>query len=357
MSFPPRDDLDRARRRPEGERLLVYLDQSSLSGMVRNPDAFGKLQDLLMENVHAGQLICVRSLAHYDESVLAKEHTWFALDTLARDLSPGVRFLTAAEIENNEIRAAARELLGKTREALWQEAFTADPHTSCEPLVAPHSDATSPKHIRPPTGLERAEVEHQKDKENALTDAYREAGERFSFEEICEAYLHALLEWKLGPLASTSKWLAQLEARNRDVAEEEARGANPLRPGSALLRREAVVQRGEFIKRLVVELPELRDRDADFFASRELRTMPSLMLHAYLRAGLAATRGRRAWPADAYDVVHLTHGLSRCDLITADRGMVEMVRARKLLPTDVRLYESSDVDGLIAAVHASLDSA
>jgi hypothetical protein len=111
------------------------------------------------------------------------------------------------------------------------------------------------------------------------------------------------------------------------------------------------VQRGEFITRLVVELPELRDRDADFFASRELRTMPSLMLHAYVRAGLAATRGRRAWPADAYDVVHLTHGLSRCDLITADRGMVEMVRARKLLPTDIRLFESSDVGGLIAAVH------
>lgn len=357
MPFPPQDDLDRARRRPAGDRLLIYLDQSSLSGMVRTPDVFRELRDLLMETVRAGRVICVRSPAHHDESVLAKEHTWVALDTLARDLSPGVQFRAAGEIENNEIRAAARDLLGKTREELWREAFTADPHTSSEPMPEAREAVVRVRAVLPPTELERSEVEHQKDKENALTDAYREAGEQFSFQEICEAYLHALLEWKLGPLASTSKWLAQLDARDRDVAEENARGANPLRPGSAVLRRQAVVQRGEFIKQLVIELPELRDRDADFFASRELRTMPSLMLHAYLRAGLAATRGRRAWPADAYDLVHLAHGLSRCDLVTADRGMVEMVRARKLLPTDVRLFESSDVHGLIAAVHESLDSA
>jgi hypothetical protein len=218
-----------------------------------------------------------------------------------------------------------QQLLGKAREEPWQEAFTADPHTSSEPTTALSGGTVKVRTVLPPTELERAEVEHQEDKENALTNAYREASEQFSFKEICDAYLHALLEWKLGPLASTSKWLAQLDARGREVAEEEARGANPLQPGSALLRRQAVLQRGEFIKRLVLELPELRDRDADFFASRELRTMPSLMLHAYLRAGLAVTPGRRAWPADAYDVVHLTHGLSRCDLVTADRGMFEMV--------------------------------
>jgi hypothetical protein len=325
--------------------------------MVRKADAFRELQHVLRDGADAGRLICVHSPAHHDESVLAQEHTWFALDRLARDLSPGVRFLTAGEIENNEIRAAARELLGKRPEESWHEAFTADPHTSSEPTVAVNGGVAEVCAVLPPSELERAEVEHQKEKENALTDAYREAGEQFSFREICEAYLHALLEWKLGPLASTSKWLAQLDARDRDVAEEEARGANPLRPGSALLRRQPVVQRGEFIKRLVIELPELRDRDADFFASRELRTMPSLMLHAYLRAGLAATRGRRAWPADAYDVVHLTHGLSRCDLVTADRGMVEMVRARSLLPAEVRLFESSDVDDLVTAVRESLDSA
>ena len=84
MPFPSQDDLDRARRRPAGDRLLVYLDQSSLSGMVRKADAFRELQDVLRDGADAGRLICVRSPAHHDESVLAQEHTWFALDRLAR---------------------------------------------------------------------------------------------------------------------------------------------------------------------------------------------------------------------------------------------------------------------------------
>jgi hypothetical protein len=113
VPFPSQDDLDRARRRPPGDRLLVYLDQSSLSGMVREPDGFGELRAVLVASVRSGRVICVRSPAHDDESALAKEETWFELNELARDLSPGVRFLTAGEIENNEIRVAARELLGK----------------------------------------------------------------------------------------------------------------------------------------------------------------------------------------------------------------------------------------------------
>jgi hypothetical protein len=146
-----------------------------------------------------------------------------------------------------------------------------------------------------------------------------------------------------------------LQRREREVTEERERGENWLRPGSALSKLYAVHQRAMFVTELVRELPELRFRDADFFVSRELRTMPSLMLQAYLRAGMEATAGRRAWPSDAYDVLHLTHGLSRCDLVTADRDMVEIVRVRGLLPTGVGLFESSDVDGLVEAIRERLD--
>jgi hypothetical protein len=335
---------------------MVYLDQSSLSRMIRQPEVFDPLRELLMEEVHTGRVICPRSPAHADESVLAKQATWLELDHLAHDLSPGVRFLTAGEIENNEIRAAARELLGKNPEESWPEAFTANPNTSTDPTIEIFGTELTVRPVLLPTGLDRAEVIHEKDKETALTDAYREVRERFSFQEICEANLHALLEWKLGPLASTSKFLALLRRREREVAEERARGENPLRPGSALSKLYAVHQRAIFITELVRELPELRCRDAEFFQSRELRTVPSLMLQAYLRGGLEATRGRRAKPSDAYDVVHLTHGLSRCDLVTADRGMVEMVEVHGLLPRDVALFESSDVDGFITALRARLDA-
>jgi hypothetical protein len=335
--------------------LIVYLDQSSLSRMIREPEVFDPLRKLLIGAVHSGRVICPRSPAHADESVLAQPHTWLELDQLAHDLSPGVRFLTAREIENNEIRAAARELLAKDPEESWPEAFTADPHTSTDPTITIFRSQVTVRPLLPPTDLDRAEVIHEKDKETALTDAYREVRERYSFQEICQANLGALLEWKLGPLASTSKFLTLLRRREREVAEEQARGRNPLRPGSALSQLHAVHQRAIFITELVRELPELRCRDAEFFESRELRTLPSLMLQAYLRAGLEATAGRRAKPSDAYDVVHLAHGLSRCDLVTADRGMVEMVGVHGLVSRDVTLFESSDVDGLIGAVRAHLE--
>ena len=204
--------------------------------MVREPDGFGELRAVLVASVRSGRVICVRSPAHDDESALAKEETWFELNELARDLSPGVRFLTAGEIENNEIRVAARELLGKAPGALWPEAFTADPHTSSEPTVTVLGGEVRLRTVLRPTELDRAEVVHQKDKEGPLTEAYREAGDNVSFEELCEAYLHALLEWRLGPLASTSKFLALLKRREREVAEEQERGDNPLRPGSTQTR-------------------------------------------------------------------------------------------------------------------------
>jgi hypothetical protein len=72
MPFAAQDDLDRARRRPVGDRLLIYLDQSSLSGMVRKPDAF---REVLLHGAQTGRLICARSPAHHDESVLAQQHT------------------------------------------------------------------------------------------------------------------------------------------------------------------------------------------------------------------------------------------------------------------------------------------
>ena len=85
--------------------------------------------------------------------------------------------------------------------------------------------------------------------------------------------------------------------------------------------------------------------------------MPTMVLYAYLRAGLAVHPGRKSKPGDGYDINHLVRGLSRCDLVTADRGMFEMVRARHLLPAGCELFESSDVDGLLAALRTAVAGA
>jgi len=79
--------------------------------------------------------------------------------------------LTAGEIENNEIRAAARELLGKNPEELWLEAFTADPNTTTDPTIEIFGTEVTVRPVMLPTDFDRAEVIYEKDKETALTDA------------------------------------------------------------------------------------------------------------------------------------------------------------------------------------------
>ena len=354
MSSPALLDINRCRRRPDGNRLLIYLDQSSLSGMVRY-DRFSEARDSLLDGVRAGRMICPRSLEHDDESRLAQPATWQELDRLSHQLSPEVRFRTAGEIENREIRAAARALLGYQQEEIWREAFTADPHTAREKTIRIFGGEVTVRATLPPEEDDRDDIVHEKAKEAALTEAYRTTREQFSFEEICEANLHVLLEWKLGPLASTSKFVAALEETARAAATELERGEDPLRTGSAFRRFLPVKARADFVMSLCEELPELKDHAAEFFGSQELRTMPSLLLYAYLRAGLAVIPGRTGKRGDGYDINHLVHGMSRCDIVTADRGMVEMITARRLLPVGVQILESSDVSGLIAAVTTGVD--
>jgi hypothetical protein len=321
--------------------------------MVRE-DRFSRLRDELLAAVRSGTLICPRSPDHDDEARLARQDTWEDIDALTHALSPGVRFRFTGEVENAEIRAAARALLGKPAEDLWREAFTANPHSARDQSVAVFGQDVSLRVRRIPDDDDRAEIENEKAKEEPLTAAYEETRNEFSFEQICAANLHQLLEWKLGSLASTSAYVSNLERRAAEAKEEAENGADPLRPGSAFRRLDAARQRGQFIMNLCLELADLRDHVHELFYGSQLRSMPTMVLYAYLRAGLASTPGRKAKPGDGYDVNHLVRGLSRCDIVTADRGMVQMVKTYKLAPNGCQLFESSDVDGLLNALRAAI---
>jgi hypothetical protein len=85
--------------------------------------------------------------------------------------------------------------------------------------------------------------------------------------------------------------------------------------------------------------------------------MPALRYPALLRAGLALTRNRVAKPGDGYDIDHLTCGLSRCDIVTADAGMTQLVRNLKLAPDGCQVFGTRDMDGLHRAVEAALAAA
>jgi hypothetical protein len=65
---------------------------------------------------------------------------------------------------------------------------------------------------------------------------------------------------------------------------------------------------------------------------------------------------RKPRSRDGYDIEHLTIGLSRCDLVTADRSMTRIARERDLIPDGCQLFEFSDVAGLTAVVEQALGS-
>jgi hypothetical protein len=49
-------------------------------------------------------------------------------------------------------------------------------------------------------------------------------------------------------------------------------------------------------------------------------------------------------------------GLSRCDIVTADSGMVQLVTDFKLVPPDCRVFKANNREGLTSAVRIALDT-
>jgi hypothetical protein len=105
---------------------------------------------------------------------------------------------------------------------------------------------------------------------------------------------------------------------------------------------------------LLTRYPALREREAEFVTSRELRDMPSLRYPALFRAALATMQGRRPKRGDGYDIQHLTKGLSRCDIVTADAGMAQLATDRRLVPLGCELLRFNDIDGLTATIERAL---
>src|SRR5687768_8108910 len=128
------DSVEALRRHPPGEKLLLYLDQSTLSALVRDAD-YQPLRELLKAGVENDRWICLVSLEHVDETLLARPELWDVIDRLADELSMGIQFLARDEIERRELVSAAAEFLGEPPVwEHWEEAFRRDPHTPRDEL-------------------------------------------------------------------------------------------------------------------------------------------------------------------------------------------------------------------------------
>jgi hypothetical protein len=330
------------RRRDEGDRLRVYLDQSTLSELIT--PARRPLLELLKDGVAAGRLICPAAGEHRDETALAPATLYPHLHALSHELSMGVDFHEPDYTAAVEVSAAAAEFVGEPRnEPMWREAFREDPEAA-RPFLRGARD--HPPMLGFASDLLRREVEHEKSKAPPITGAYataREAG--YTFEQQVEREFEEVVYWRLGPLTNPERFAAQKAALAAEVTRELAAGRlDPTSPGTAFSRYSAVGIREARAESLFRRYPALEGRLAEFAASPELRAMPALRYPALLHAAAAATRGRKFRGNDLYDFGHLTNGLSRCDLVTADSGMAQLCRNFRLIPDGVELFGARQLD-------------
>jgi hypothetical protein len=200
-----------------------------------------------------------------------------------------------------------------------------------------------------------SEVEHEKGKEGTLQrpyDAARALGR--GFDEQTEAEYGEMVYWVLGPLTDPEQFDAQLARKMRPLVRG---GSWEPGPGSAITQYTAVAMRQEWARHLAELFPAMDRRWGEFAVSDELRHMPAFRYPALFRAALATMRDRKAKKGDGYDIAHLTRGLSRCDIVTADAGMTQLVRDHRIMPTGCQLFSFREMAELHGAVDRALAAA
>jgi hypothetical protein len=341
---------------------LVYLDQSTRSRLAGGEAP--RLLDILKRGVEADRLVCPESSAHDDETMLAHDALYAGLHELGEKLSMGIEFHhEERHIEQLEVEAAVESFLGaQPRLQVWQQAFNKDPHTPLEDLFDITVGGGARVRVRVSVGMNRAgflveEAERPKSLVPQLTTIFENArASGASYEEIAEQEYHGAREsQQLGPLFYPLRY----EALLRSLAEEDAAdlrsGADRLATGSAYNRFSWQVKRWQFRERIIQQYPDILQRKQDFYHSEELRAVPMLRYPALIVAALELTPGRKAKPGDVYDLKHLTLGLSRCDVVTADGAMVQACEQFYLIPDGVRLFRGNDVDGLATHLGSFLE--
>lgn len=268
----------------------------------------------------------------------------------------GIDFRSEQMLRVNEVSTAGELFFeGASTREVWEEAFENDPHTPREVLFPGGFQVHA---YFPPAELRLAEVESERQTELDLERVYEEARRQgYTFEEQVEREFEAMTEWVLGPLVDGGKMEALFERRKAELVGEWIEGESDMAPGSKLTRYLAASEQLERVRSLVLRFPQLEERAAEFAASDVFRNMPALRYPPILRAAIVIMSGRKPKRGDGHDIVHLTRGLSRCDIVTADAGMTQLCIGHKLVPEGCRLLRFNDVEGLSAAVADALEKA
>jgi hypothetical protein len=128
--------------------------------------------------------------------------------------------------------------------------------------------------------------------------------------------------------------------------EQARRGNFAIHGGTEFSRHSAIYMRGARCESLIERYPTIPDATPESAVSHELASMPAIRFPAPLHAALATGSPRKPRPSDLHDIVHLTNGLGRCDIVTCDSSMAQVCRERQLVPHDVKLFSARELDAL-----------
>ena len=345
--------VDGCRRRPNCQRRLIYLDTSTVGELaVRNPAA-EPLAKALGTAIERERAICVGSPWHDDEMAMlvwADPHVQ-TLRTYTLDL----RMRHEDQLIGRELHAAARQFSGERCEITWREAFRHDPD---DPPLTPFqaSYLNERQRFERPAAL-REDVEHDRSTSESLTEAHVELrGAGLSWEDVALGNLDAQVKYYLGLLADP-RFLEKAEARQADLVREWLTGSVGMEPGSPTRRYLRSAEVASAASRLREQYPAVAEDPSGFCASDEVRQLPTMRLFSFLLAALSVD-GRQTKPSasDLHDLRHLTYGLSRCDVVTADKRSCRLARKRGLVPPSVRLIEATSFDDIADAVEQAVAS-
>ena len=319
------------------KKLLVYLDQSYLSTMVKEDlsltpshnDALGKamkeLLRLLMKLVDQDKVICPRSPTHEDETG-QDNRLEVRIYHILNELSDRVSFHVTPSIGHRQTTRALRRYLGiptDPEDGRWEHAFASDPHQPIDrPRIYVHVSRPEAfaRDLRRRKNLIQANQQRHFPHQRHPSDTFARYRHdqlvgvaRLFYADPFLNYYQRSFEVATGVVSPPQITPTASEDEIVDFLNQE------LPPPAVELVEEYVALTGS-------SWLNPGGRYWEFFTSPYFETVPFWDIYTSIQAGLFFYKpNRRPKPSDHFDMAALATALPYVDIVTTDAIMKEML--------------------------------
>ena len=312
------------------------------------------MDGLLRGTIDEQAAICVGSPWLDDEVALLRFGPRLnRLVQAVRTYTLGLQMKSEGELIDFELSAAAREFSGQAVHITWEEAFRDDPDDPpLQPFQAEYLNERQ-GFQQPPADPE--DVTHDRGTSESLSQAHEELREaELDWEEVATGNMEQQARYLLAPFGDP-KSVDRANRLQRELVNEWPSGEPRMHAGSPVRKYLRLARVMSNAKGLRERFPAVGEDPVGFLESDAVRHLPMIRLFSFLLAALSVD-GRRTKPqaSDLHDLRHLTYGLSRCDIVTADRRSCLLARGRDLIPAGVTLREAHALGDVADAIEARL---